>query len=93
MTKAILRILAATVAVVSLGTWLATGANGGWTKTSVAVKETDEITGITVDKYEKRFVPGVELLGAALVGAGILAGASFLFGTKQPQPDQAAIQH
>ncbi len=92
MTKTILRILAVILAVGSIGWWLAAGANRGWTKTSVAVKETDEITGITVDKYEKRFVPGIELLGTALAGAVVLAGASFLFGKKKTQTDPAAPQ-
>ena len=65
--------------------WAATGANRGWTKTSVPVKRTDEVTGITVDDYQRRFVPGLDFLGAALLGSGILAGASFLIRTKQPQ--------
>ena len=69
----------------ALGSWLATGANRGWTKTSVPVKRTDEVTGITVDDYQKRFVPGIDFLGAALVGSGILAGASFLVRNRQPQ--------
>ncbi len=86
MTKTILRVIALIIAVAAVGAWLATGANRGWTKNRVAVKQTDEITGITVDNYQERFVPGVELLGAALAGAGILAGVSFLFGKKQTQP-------
>jgi hypothetical protein len=65
--------------------WLATGAHWGWTKTSVPVKRTDEVTGITVDDYQKRFVPGVDFLGAALLGSGILAGASLLLRNRQPQ--------
>ena len=85
MAKTILRICAVIAALGSLGLWLAMGANRGWTKTSVPVKRTDEITGISVDEYQKRFVPGVELLGAALMGAVFLAGASFLFGKKQTQ--------
>ena len=83
MAKTILRICALIVAVGAISFWLAMGANRGWTKTSVPVKHTDEVTGISVDEYQKRFVPGVELLGAALVGALFLAGASFLFGKKQ----------
>jgi hypothetical protein len=71
--------------VATLAVWVATGANRGWTKTSVPVTRTDEVTGITVDDYQKRFVPGIDFLGAALLGSGILAGASFLFRTKQPQ--------
>jgi hypothetical protein len=83
MSKKVLRALACLVLVTALALWAATGANRGWTKTTVPVKKTDEVTGITVDEYQKRFVPGVDFLGAALVGAGILAGASFFFRNKQ----------
>ena len=83
MSKKVLRILAAVLAFAGVAFWAAAGAHRGWTKTSIPVKRTDEVTGITVDEYQKRFVPGVDFLGAALLGAGILAGASFLF-RKQP---------
>ena len=69
--------------VAALGLWLGTGTNRGWTKTSVPVKRTDEVTGITLDDYQKRLVPGVDFLGAALLGSGILVGASFL--VRKPQ--------
>jgi hypothetical protein len=85
MSKSVLRAAAAILILASAGMWLAAGANLGWTKTSVPVKRTDEVTGITVDDYQKRFVPGIDFLGAALLGSGILAGASFLFRTRQPQ--------
>ena len=80
-----LRAIAAILILAAAGIWLAAGANRGWSKTSVPVKRTDEVTGITVDDYQKRFVPGIDFLGAALLGAGILAGASLLFRTKQPE--------
>jgi hypothetical protein len=76
---------AAILILAAAGIWLATGANRGWTKTSVPVKRTDEVTGLTVDDYQKRFVPGLDFLGAALLGSGILAGASFLFRKRQTQ--------
>lgn len=85
MTKKVLRALAGLVLLVALALWATTGANRGWTKTTVPVKKTDEVTGITVDDYQKRFVPGIDFLGVALLGSGILTGASFLFRTKQPQ--------
>jgi hypothetical protein len=83
MSKTVLRTIAAILIVVAAGLWLATGANRGWTKTSVPVKRTDQVTGITVDDYQKRFVPGLDFLGASLLGSGILAGASFLFRKQQ----------
>ena len=83
MSKTVLRAIAAILILAAAGMWVATGANRGWTKTSVPVKRTDEVTGITVDDYQKRFVPGVDFLGASLLASGLLAGASFLFRTKQ----------
>jgi len=76
------RILAITMVVTAAVTWLATGANRGWTKTSVATKTTDVVTGIDGFTYEKRFVAGLDFLGAAWLGASLLAGVSFLFQNK-----------
>lgn len=63
----------------ALAFWTATGASRGWSKTSVPTKTVDEVTGIEAINYENRFVPGVDFLAAALLGAGILTGVSFLF--------------
>lgn len=65
--------------------WLAAGANRGATKTSVPVTRTDEVTGISVEDYRKRFVPGIDFLAAALLVSGVLAGASFFFRKRHPQ--------
>jgi len=81
-----LRWIALLVAVSALTWWVAGGANRGWTKTSVPVKRTDEVTGISVDDYQKRFVPGLDFLGAALAGAAVLAGISFFLNKKRPRP-------
>ena len=56
--------------------WAATGANRGWTKTSVPVKKVDEVTGLEGIDYQKQFVPGLDFLGAALLGSAILGGVS-----------------
>ena len=80
--KGNLRLLAAMLAAGSIIFWAAAGANRGWTKTSVPRKMVDQVTGIEGVSYEKHFVPGVDFLGAALTGAGILTGASFFFRTK-----------
>ena len=77
-----LRIVALFIALAAAVTWLATGANRGWTKTSVAVKTLDEVTGIEGITYQKKFLPGVDFLGAAFGGAALLAGASFFFRKK-----------
>ena len=85
MSKTILRAAAALLLVIALAFWLAAGANRGWTKTSVPVQRTDPVTGITVDDFQKRFLPGVDFLAAALLASGILAAASFLFHKSQTQ--------
>ena len=78
-----LRILALVLALAAAGTWLATGGNRGWTKTSVPKTTVDEVTGLEGISYVRRFVPGLDFLGAALLGASLLAGGSFLFRNKQ----------
>jgi len=80
--KKLLRIIAVAVALLATATWLVTGANRGWTKTSVEKKTVDEVTGLEGITYEKRFVPGLDLLGGALLGAGLIASVSFLFRNK-----------
>lgn len=77
-----LQILALLLAVTAVLVWLATGANRGWTKTSVPVKTLDEVTGIEAIAYRQQFVPGVDFLGLALLGAGVLAGVSLFFRKK-----------
>src|SRR5215475_14091600 len=81
-----LRWFALFVAVGALIWWIAGGANRGWTKTSVPVKRTDEVTGISVDDYQKRFVPGLDFLAAPFTGAAVLAGISLFLNKKRPTP-------
>lgn len=81
--KKTLRILAVLVLLAAGATWLATGANRGWTKTSVAVKTLDPVTGIEGITYQNKFLPGVDFLGGAAAIAAVLAGASFLFRNKK----------
>ena len=77
--RTILRLGALAVALVSLVLWFFGGPNLGWTKTTIDRIETDPVTGIEGHFPEKRFVPGVDFLGASLVVAGLLAGTSLLF--------------
>jgi hypothetical protein len=72
-----LRSIAAIAALLCLFIWLVLGANTGWTKTSVVRWVHDPITELDGPVIEDRFLPGVELLGAALLGTGMLFGASF----------------
>lgn len=62
--------------------WVLAGANRGWTKTSVAKKTMDEVTGVEAVTYEQKFVPGLDFLAGCLLGAVVLAGISFLIKNK-----------
>lgn len=83
--KRTLRFIALAVALAAALAWLVLGANRGWTRTSTAVKTLDEVTGIEGIQYRKAFVPGLELLGSAWLGAGLLAGVSLLIPNHQPK--------
>ena len=87
MKRTLIR-LAVLVALAAVVTWVATGANRGWTKTSQTIKTLDPVTGIEGITYQPKFSPGVDFLGAALAAAGLLAGASFLFRHKNETNDK-----
>ena len=83
--KRTVRILALAIPLIAASFWLAAGADRGWTKTSVPVKTLDVVTGLEGIEYHKCFIPGLDFLGAALLGAGVLAGGSlFLRDKKNP---------
>jgi len=77
--RRVLQLVALAILFAAVTLWFVTGANRGWTKTSEPKKMLDEVTGIEGITYEKRFLPGLDFLGGALLGAGILAGAALLF--------------
>jgi hypothetical protein len=76
------QLLAIVIALGAVVSWVTTGSNKGWTKTTVPVKTVDAVTGIEGVEYRQQFVPGVDILGTALLGAGALAGVSLLIRTK-----------
>ena len=80
--KQFLRWTSLVVVLAAAALWLSAGANRGWTKNSVPKNIVDEVTGLDGITYERRFVPGVDFLGGAVLVAGILAGASLLYRTK-----------
>ena len=86
--KYTLKSLALLVLVAAVTTWIVTGASRGWTKTSIAVRTLDPVTGIEGISYEKKFLPGVDFLGAAAAAAGLLAGASLFFRKTNNQQKQ-----
>jgi hypothetical protein len=80
--KKALKILSLAVVLAAAIIWLVTGANRGWTKTSVQVKTLDPVTGIEGITYQDKFLPGVDFLGAAAGLAVVLAGSSLFFSNK-----------
>jgi hypothetical protein len=80
--KRSLQLAALLLALAGTGFWLAKGAHRGWTQTSVAVKTVEPVTGLDDVRYEKRFVPGIEILGGTWLLAAAMAGASWFCKTK-----------
>jgi hypothetical protein len=80
--KRILQLMAVLVLLAAGATWLATGANRGWTKTSVVVKTFDPVTEIEGITYQKKFLPGLDFLGGSALLAGLLGGTSLFFRKK-----------
>ena len=75
--KRLFQIFALVVALGSVAMWMALGMHRGWTKTEFQVKTLDPVTGIEGISYEKKLQPGVDLLGAGLVGAGCWPASPF----------------
>jgi hypothetical protein len=84
--KKVLRLMAAMLVAGSVIFWAAAGANCGWTKTQVPIKTLDTVTGLEGVQWQAKFVPGVDFLGAALLGAGVLTGLSFFVPLKSKPP-------
>jgi hypothetical protein len=80
--KRLFRLLAVVLVVGAVAFWTATGANRGWTKTRVPKKVVDTVTGLEGVQWQDKFEPGVDFLGAACLGAGILAGISIFVPAK-----------
>lgn len=72
-----MRIAALLVLLAGLSGWIVTGCHRGWSSTSSTRRERDPVTDIEFPVVEKRFVAGVDFLGACLLAAGGLAAVSF----------------
>jgi hypothetical protein len=80
--KTTLRIISLLLIVGAVAFWAATGANHGWTKTQVPQKVADPVTGLEGVQWQNKFVPGVDFLAMAALGAGVLGVISLFVGTK-----------
>jgi hypothetical protein len=80
----LLRLAAALVFAITLGTWLATGAHPGWTRTSATEMHHDAVTGIDFPVEHDTFVAGVEVLAAGFGFAAALGLSSLLVGRARP---------
>jgi hypothetical protein len=83
----LLLVLALIDAAGALTFWLLKGANRGWTRTQVEVVSVDEVTGLEGRKWERRFVPGVDLLAASLLGAAATAVVALII--RKPENQNA----
>jgi uncharacterized membrane protein len=80
--RVMLRFVGALLVVVIFTYWAAAGANTGFYKDKIAIKKTDEITGIEYVEYKDHFLPGIEFLTA---GTGLgLALIAITFFRKKP---------
>lgn len=80
--RVLLRILGALFTLAIFSYWAAAGANTGFTKDKIAIKKTDEVTGIEFVEYQDHFLPGIEFL---TIGTGLglaLIGITFFFRKK-----------
>jgi hypothetical protein len=80
--RIMLRVVALLLALVVVAFWFFGGMNRGFTKTSVPHKEKDPVTEIEVDRYESKFVPGVDFLGGGIIAAGVIGACSLFFRKK-----------
>ena len=74
----LLRALAVLSAVAIIACWLSLGAHMGWSQTRVSAYKTDPITETTFTDYENRFLPGLDFLGAGLLGAAAIFALTLL---------------
>lgn len=84
--RILFRMLAGIASLFLFAYWAAAGANRGWTKTQIPVKQIDEVTEIEYVVYKDHFMPGVELLGAGLFVCVVLFAVTFVPRKRLPSP-------
>jgi hypothetical protein len=86
-----LRVAALLLAVIATAWWFFAGhPRGWWFKTKVPYMEKDPVTDQEVERFEDRFVPGIDCLAAGLLLSAGLAGISFIVGRKAEAKDATA---
>lgn len=79
------RLLALFILSTCLSWWWFSGADKGWTKTYVTIPATDEITGISYEVKQEKFVPGVDFLALGTGLSFAVFASSFLFSKRKPR--------
>lgn len=77
--RTLARLLALFVLSTCLSWWWFSGADMGWTKTYVTIPATDEITGISYEVKQEKFIPGVDFVALGTGLSFAIFAASFLF--------------
>lgn len=79
------RLLAILILAGVLMTWGLLGAHAGWSQTQVPIRKIDPVTEIEFTEYERRFVPGIDFLGAGVASALAIFAIGFLFSKTPPK--------
>jgi len=79
------RLLALFILSTCLSWWWFSGADMGWTKTYITIPATDEITGISYEVKQEKFIPGVDFVALGTGLSFAIFAASFLFSKQKSQ--------
>lgn len=83
--RTITRLLALFILSTCLSWWWFSGADMGWTKTYFTIPATDEITGISYEVKQEKFIPGVDFVALGTGLSFAIFAASFLFSKRKSQ--------
>ena len=78
-----LRLAALVIFVAVIAWWAASGRHTGWSRNQVPVTKTDEVTGIEYVEYQKRFVPGIDMIAVGAGLSSVLFAISFFIGKRK----------
>lgn len=81
----LLQILAVFCALAVAGLWFVLGANTGWSRHQIETKKTDPVTEIEYSDYQPGFIPGLDFLGAGLLGSGLIFAVGFAISKFTPK--------